>query len=137
LQLSAALHDGARPSGAHEGAVQRLTMAFEELASNALRHGRAPVEVTVTTTGTGWLLEVSDAAADSPPIPAIGRDPALGGMGLFLVARICDAHGWTVDDTGRKVVWGLVQYTRDEARPEASRLVPRPRGQAPGHSRRP
>src|SRR3954452_21522283 len=44
-QLSAALHDGARPAGTAEDAVQRLLLAFEELASNALRHGRLPVEV--------------------------------------------------------------------------------------------
>ena len=135
LQLGAALHDGARPPDAEEGAVQRLTLAFEELASNALRHGRGPVEVVLTTTGTGWLLEVSDAAPESPPTPAVGRDAALGGLGLYLVAQVCDAHGWTVDTTGRKVVWGQVQYTRDEALPDASRWVPRPRGDAGGRGR--
>ena len=36
-QLSAVLQDDA---GADEVAVERLLLAFEELASNALRHGR-------------------------------------------------------------------------------------------------
>jgi hypothetical protein len=65
-QLSAALHDGARPPGADEGAVEGLLLAYQELTSNALRHGRWPVGVTVASTDTSWLLEVSDAAADRP-----------------------------------------------------------------------
>jgi two-component sensor histidine kinase len=109
-RLSAALHDGARPPGADEGSVERLLLAYQELTSNALRHGRWPVGVTVTSTGTGWLLEVSDAAADQPPSPAIGREPGQGGLGLRLVADLCDAHGW-VTDGHRKIVWARVNYT--------------------------
>jgi anti-sigma regulatory factor (Ser/Thr protein kinase) len=131
-ELSAALHDGSRPAAAAEGAVQRLLLAFEELASNALRHGCLPIEVAVTRTGRSWLLEVSDAAVDSPPAPAAGRDPALGGLGLPMVATISAAHGWTVDGA-RKVVWARVDYTR----PEESEAAPRPRGAANGHTTRP
>ena len=130
-QLSAALHDGARPAAAAEGAVQRLLLAFEELASNALRHGGLPIEVAVTRPGRFWLLEVSDAAADREPAPAVDRAPALGGLGLHLVATICAAHGWAVEG-GRKVVWARVEYTRAEA----SDAPPgaRPRGTSSGHS---
>jgi anti-sigma regulatory factor (Ser/Thr protein kinase) len=109
-QLSAALHDGARPPGADEGAVEGLLLAYQELTSNALRHGRWPVGVTVSSTDAGWLLEVSDAAADRPPTPAIGRDPARGGLGLHMVAGLCDAHGWATDGH-RKVVWARIGYT--------------------------
>lgn len=115
LQLSAALHDGARPVGATEGAVEALLLAFEELVSNGLRHGRGPVEVTVITAGHGWLLEVADAAADAAPTPAVGRDPALGGLGLYLVAQLSAARGWTVDAAGRKIVWARVEFTRAES----------------------
>jgi hypothetical protein len=108
-RLSAALHDGARPPGADEGAVERLLLAYQELTSNALRHGRWPVGVTVSSTGTGWLLEVSDAAADRPPSPAIGRDPGLGGLGLRMVADMSNAHGWEIDGY-RKVVWARIDY---------------------------
>ncbi len=113
LRLGAALHDGARPPAAAEGAVQRLLLAFEELASNALRHGRLPIEVTVTRIGRSWLLAVSDGAADLPPAPVGDRDPALGGMGLSLVARICADRGWTVEGH-RKVVWALVEHPPEE-----------------------
>jgi two-component sensor histidine kinase len=109
-QLSAALHDGARPPGADEGAVELLLLAYQELTSNALRHGRRPVGVTVSSTDTGWLLEVSDAAADRPPRPAIDRDPRLGGLGLRMVAEMSNAHGWDTDGY-RKVVWARIDYT--------------------------
>jgi hypothetical protein len=109
-RLSAALHDGARPPDADEGAVERLLLVYEELTSNALRQCRRPVEVSVVSNDTCWLLEVSDAAADRPPTPAIGRDPARGGLGLHMVAGLCDAHGWATDGH-RKVVWARIGYT--------------------------
>jgi hypothetical protein len=132
-QLGSALHDGARPAAAVEGAVQRLLLAFEELASNALRHGGPPTEVTVIRSGRSWLLEVRDAAVDSPPSPAVHRDPAHGGMGLSLVATICADHGWTVE--GRcKVVWARVDYTYAEGPGASPRRRPRRPG---GRGRRP
>src|SRR3954467_2710391 len=92
-QLAAALHDRARPPGADEGAVERLLPVFEELVSNALRHGHAPVRAEVTTFDQFWLIDVTDAAADRPPTPAVGRAAAHGGLGLYLVAHRCGAPG--------------------------------------------
>ena len=89
-----------------------MLLAFEELASNGLRHGRPPVHVTVTATRAGWLLEVSDAADDRPPTPAVGRDPVHGGLGLHLVARLCTTHGW-IPRNGRKHVWAHVAPAAD------------------------
>jgi signal transduction histidine kinase len=126
LQLAAALHGGKRPAVAEQGAVERLLLAFEELASNALRHGRPPVRVEVTDADGFWLLDVSDAAVEQPPTPAVGRDAALGGMGLYLVASICTAHGWLID-RDRKHAWGCIDYTRVEARDTAPPSVPAPR----------
>ena len=68
-------------------AVETLLLTFEELVSNAVRHGRAPVEVTVTADGAAWLVAVSDAAVERPPTPAGDRDAARGGLELYLVAR--------------------------------------------------
>jgi anti-sigma regulatory factor (Ser/Thr protein kinase) len=128
LQLTAALHDGTRPPGAVEGAVERLVLAFEELASNAVRHGRAPVEVVVTTLADrAWLLAVSDAAGNLPPAPAIGRDAALGGLGLHLVAEITDAHGWTRTADGRKTVWARIDLDRSEGPAGGPGPIPAPR----------
>lgn len=108
-----------------EGAEERLLLCLEELASNALRHGRAPVGVDLTAFEHHWLLVVSDCAIDLPPTPAVDRDAADGGLGLYLVARITGAHGWTVEDT-RKVTWVRIDYTRNEAPPEVVAAIPPP-----------
>lgn len=110
LRLRASLDDGL-PPGAAEEDLERLLLVFEELVSNGLRHGGAPVQVVVSETGTGWLIEVGDATGDVPPVPAVGRDAALGGLGLYLVARVAGAHGWTADGDGRKAVWAWVGFT--------------------------
>jgi len=86
------------------GRLDDVLLAFEELASNGLRHGAAPVRVSVVATGSGWLIDVTDAATDRPPVPAVGRDAADGGLGLYLVARLAGAHGWW-SDGARKHVW--------------------------------
>ncbi|MGY1729831.1 hypothetical protein ACI79J_22980 [Geodermatophilus sp. SYSU D01062] len=52
-------------------------------------------------------VEVSDAAGDRPPVPAVGRDAADGGLGLHPVARLSTSHGWIARD-GRKHVWAHV-----------------------------
>jgi anti-sigma regulatory factor (Ser/Thr protein kinase) len=106
LQLADALRDASGTEYSEDGA-ERLLLAFEELTSNALRHGRAPVWATVTASDGCWLLEVSDAAADRPPTPAQGRDPSQGGMGLTLVARITAARGWQINGD-RKNIWARV-----------------------------
>jgi signal transduction histidine kinase len=134
LQLAAALHGTNRPTMADEGAVERLLLAFEELASNGLRHGRRPVRVEVTAADGFWLLDVSDAAVDHPPTPAVDRDAAHGGMGLYLVASICTAHGWFAQQGG-KHAWGCIDYSRAEARDPSSASVPGPRDASTGQRR--
>nr|WP_166755915.1 ATP-binding protein [Modestobacter marinus] len=97
-------------SDADEAAVERLLLIFEELASNGVRHGLPPVFTTVTGALTGWLIDVTDADPRDEPVPAVDRDPAHGGLGLHLIARLCAAHGWAPED-GRKHVWGFVSLT--------------------------
>jgi hypothetical protein len=95
------------PGGDDSAGPDALLLTFQELASNGLRHGRPPVRVLVGTVRTGWLIDVSDAAVDIPPTPAVGSDAASGGMGLTLVARLAAEHGWMVQK-GRKHVWARI-----------------------------
>ncbi|TFV51549.1 ATP-binding protein [Blastococcus sp. TF02A-35] len=95
---------------------EKFLLAFDELASNALRHGGRPVRARVSFGSEGLLVEVSDSAATSPPTPAVGRDPSQGGLGLGLVAALASAHGW-VTQAERKLVWAFCR-----------RMAPRRRG---------
>jgi anti-sigma regulatory factor (Ser/Thr protein kinase) len=85
----------------------RLLLALDEMASNALRHGGGRVRAAVGATAGGWLVEVTDAAAATPPTPAVGRDPSEGGLGLYLIAELATEHGWYVT-AGVKHVWAVL-----------------------------
>ena len=124
-ELSANLHDARRPQACDESAVELLLLVYEELTSNAQRHARPPIEVTVTDTGDQWFLMVGDASIDVPPVPAAGRDAADGGLGLFMVAELAKSHGWTVE-RDRKVVWAILDITADRA------PIPSPRDDGAG-----
>ena len=108
--LSAVLLHGSLPAEATADDRELVLLSFEELVSNGLRHGRSPVQVRVhaTVNPAGWLLDVSDAAVDVPPTPAVDRDAAAGGMGLHLVGRIAADHGWLVAGD-RKHVWARIE----------------------------
>ena len=87
---------------------ERLVLVADELTSNALRHGGAPAATALSRTGDTWLVAVSDTSTDVPPAPAQGRDPSLGGFGLYLVADLSLRHGWFVR-RGTKTVWAIVR----------------------------
>ena len=87
---------------------ERLVLVADELTSNALRHGGAPAATALCRMGDTWLITVSDASTDVPPTPAQGRDPSLGGFGLYLVADLSIRHGWCVHG-GTKTVWAIVR----------------------------
>ena len=85
----------------------QLVLAFDEMASNALRHGGGEVRAVLRLTEDSYLIEVSDQAATAPPSPAVGRDPSEGGLGLYLIAELASMHGWYVR-AGHKHVWALL-----------------------------
>jgi two-component sensor histidine kinase len=87
---------------------ERLVLIADELSSNALRHGGAPVATALSRSGDRWLITVSDSSTDVPPMPAQGRDPGLGGFGLYLVADLSVRHGWSVA-RGAKTVWAVIE----------------------------
>jgi len=107
------------PQDDEDQAAERLVLAFDELASNALRHGLSPVVAMVVAGSGGWLLDVSDRDPETMPAPAVDRDPSQGGLGLYLVARLSAAHGWYVDD-GCKHVWACLPTTVEDRTPAYS-----------------
>jgi hypothetical protein len=62
-------------------------------------------------TTRGWLIDISDRATGRAPQPTTDRDPALGGMGLQIVATLSALRGWTVA-AGRKHVWAYLRTRR-------------------------
>jgi two-component sensor histidine kinase len=86
---------------------ERLVLIADELTSNALRHGGDPVAAALSRFADRWLISVSDSSEEVPPEPAQGRDPGLGGFGLYLVADLSAAHGWW-QGRGAKSVWAVV-----------------------------
>ncbi len=86
---------------------ERLVLIADELTSNALRHGAPPVATALSRQADRWMVAVKDSSAQVPPTPAEGRDPGLGGFGLYLVADLSAAHGWSVQ-RGHKWVWAVV-----------------------------
>jgi anti-sigma regulatory factor (Ser/Thr protein kinase) len=114
--LRSRLGDVGFPRGDDDTSGERLVLAFDELASNGLRHGVSPVVASVIAGSGGWLLSVSDRAPESMPAPAVDRDPAQGGLGLHLVARLAVAHGWYVDG-GCKHVWACLATAVDDREP--------------------
>jgi anti-sigma regulatory factor (Ser/Thr protein kinase) len=100
---------GALTAPDHDGeVVESLLLAVDELATNGLRHGAAPVRVRAARVPEGLLVDVSDEDPDHGPEPAVGRDPARGGMGLHVVARLTGERGWTVTGA-RKHVWACLR----------------------------
>jgi PAS domain S-box-containing protein len=90
----------------------RLRQLVENLLTNALNHGGSDVSVTVGDCEGGFYV-----ADDGPGIPADEREDVFdagystsadgNGFGLSIVARIAEAHGWTVavtesDDGGAR-----------------------------------
>jgi anti-sigma regulatory factor (Ser/Thr protein kinase) len=110
-RLRAQLRRGLAAESTDDPAAEELNeavvLAFDEMASNALRHGGGGVRARVQRTPDAWLIEVRDSAPDTPPQPAVGRDPSQGGLGLYLIAEMANAHGWHLDD-GQKSVWALL-----------------------------
>jgi anti-sigma regulatory factor (Ser/Thr protein kinase) len=105
LRRGLAEHSAGDPAGAERD--EAVVLAFDEMASNALRHGGGGVRARVQQTPDAWLIEVRDSAPQRPPQPAVGRDPSHGGLGLYLIAEMAADHGWHLTE-GQKSVWALL-----------------------------
>jgi len=89
------------------GVMERLSLVVSELGSNALRHGQAPITVTLNRVRRGWLISVADGDPGSSPV--MGRQEETGGHrhGLQVVALVSSHVGWYADGAA-KYVWADV-----------------------------
>jgi len=87
----------------------RLGSIFANLFANAIEHNDEPVTVTVSVTDDGFVvaddgdgIDVEDS--DDPFEMGFSTDVGGTGMGLTIVERVAEAHGWSVSltesDTG-------------------------------------
>lgn len=92
-----------RDRGDDDGEVAVLLVS--ELVTNAILHGRAPLELRAQAAGAGVRVEVHDQEPSRPPILRHDEDlTEPGGRGLQLVDTLADRWGWAENDQG-KVVW--------------------------------
>jgi anti-sigma regulatory factor (Ser/Thr protein kinase) len=106
------------------GLLEPLTLAVSELVTNAVRHGRPPIRLSVCRQGEAVRIEVQDAGGGhtvdlsrAMPLP---RDDRRGGRGLILVRSVSAKIG--VDPAGEdgKRIWAVVEpapLTAGAARP--------------------
>ena len=89
--------------GEEDGEVAVLLVS--ELVTNAILHGRAPLELRAHTEGAALRIEVRDQDPARPPVLRTDADlDEIGGRGLQLVDTLADRWGWSEEDHG-KVVW--------------------------------
>jgi anti-sigma regulatory factor (Ser/Thr protein kinase) len=91
--------------------VMTAVMVVDELASNALRHGRAPYHVRLLTGAAKLRIEVDDGGGEL----ARRRAPSdQGGRGLLLVERCAAAWGQLRRPSG-KTLWAELTTEPDPA----------------------
>jgi anti-sigma regulatory factor (Ser/Thr protein kinase) len=92
-----------REQGDDDGEVAVLLVS--ELVTNAILHGRAPLELRAQALGSAVRVEVQDQDPARPPVLRHDVDlTEVGGRGLQLVDTLADRWGWAERDGG-KVVW--------------------------------
>jgi anti-sigma regulatory factor (Ser/Thr protein kinase) len=90
--------------------VDDLVIVANELCSNAVRHGGAPITLTVALQAGRVRISVRNRAT-TPVAIGSGASPAgldSGGRGLQLVARLSRAWGWRSGD-GTALVWAELE----------------------------
>ena len=90
-----------------DATVFDVQLVVSELATNAMRHGRPPIDVLVRRAAERVFVSVHDSGAASPRM----RHPGIldnGGRGLLIVSSIAERWGTRQTDTG-KSVWSMIR----------------------------
>jgi len=105
--LTARARDAGLAAGS-ELALEDFLLAVDEMTTNALRHGRPPVDLRLWADQDRLVCTVTDRGRglQDPFIgygPAHGDDLSLGGMGLWLARQLCDHVDITLTGDGVRV----------------------------------
>jgi anti-sigma regulatory factor (Ser/Thr protein kinase) len=109
------------------GVVEPVVLVVSELVTNAVRHGRPPVELLLRRVGRGVRVDVRDESPAFRPAKR-ARDvapadlEAEGGRGLPIIDAVSVDHGVDqIPDDGKKV-WAVVDPEAEP--PETGRANP-------------
>lgn len=89
------------------GVCRAARVVATELLSNAVRHGRGPVTLSVNLRRNGLAVEVGDGSSLAPVLRENASMLDESGRGLLMVDQLSAGWGyWTVP--GYKVVWAIL-----------------------------
>ena len=92
-----------------------VALLVSELVTNAVLHGRGPVELRLSDDGDRIRIEISDGDPDPLP-PSAGRPPdgQHSGRGLLIVDSLSDQWGYRPRRTPPgKIVWFELRHRSD------------------------
>lgn len=92
--------------------ADRLVLAYSEVATNAVVHGRGPVTVTARIRPSAATCEVADCSPRIPE-PRLAAPEDVSGRGLGLVAQTVDRLRVTVEEVGKTVAFEIGRRTAE------------------------
>lgn len=103
------IEDALRTDAVGEETLFRAQLLATELVTNAVRHGRSPVELKLARRDGRIRIEARDDCPERPVASAV--DSPTRHRGLMLVEDLSEEWGFDVDDGQGKVVWFEVGAT--------------------------
>ncbi|MDQ4070910.1 MAG: ATP-binding protein [Actinomycetota bacterium] len=97
------VEDELGPAGAGEDTMLHTQLVVTELVTNAARHARTPVELTIIPAAGRVRIEARDGSAATPTAAHV--DTATRHRGLHLIEDLSEGWGVEAEDAGGKVVW--------------------------------
>jgi len=97
------VEDELRPAGAGEDTLLHAQLLATELVTNAARHARSPVELTIAPARGRVRIEARDDSATLPTAAVV--DTPTRHRGLHLIEDLSQRWGVEAPDDSGKVVW--------------------------------